>query len=439
MSFFKRIFQTTPTPSAGPDIRFGRYTDSYKEPENYQAWDQAVEAFEGGQYLNSIREFIGYLRDKREDNVLCTDEGDVIRFELHQGSRIISGIANAHHVKAEAKVAKAKTLNVAFMRRLVEHNFNFNYCRYALDPENNITAVFDTFTLDGSPYKIYYALKELALHADKQDDLLLDEFDVLEPISSAPLIPIPEHEKQAKYEYITRETEKALAVMDSGRLDKDQYPGGIGYLLLHLIYKLDYLTQPQGYMMEALERMNRLYFSSDEKNAAQKNLLLAKELKQLVTRPTADFFKEMYRTTATFGITTPVNHAQIAGFIEGELPNMTWYYEQGHQEIALAVPGFIVGYCLFHYAPPKPVKELLHLYVQITEADFFNALGFPYLAPGLPDRKFVRQAVQRIVQNNRGTYPRLAPGIHTLQYKDMPSFCRSFLEMLAAMEVVKEA
>lgn len=441
MSLFNRLFRPVEDLPAQPEVRFGRYTDSYKETENYKAWDQAVEAFEENQYLNSFRSFLRYLRDEHEDNVHWKDDGDAIQFELYQGSKLITGIANSQHVKAESKVARAKSLHVAFMRRLVEHNFNFSYCRYALDPDNNITAVFDTFTLDGSPYKIYYALKELAVHADKQDDLLLDEFETLDPIASAPVKAVPDEEKKAKYEFIRMEVERALRIMDDGRLDKDQFPGGIGYLLLHLIYKLDYLTQPQGYMMETLERMHRLYFTNDNKTTAQKNLALARELKKLAERPKSDFFKEMYRTSATFGITSPVNHKQIIDFIGSELPNMDWYVEHGHFEVALSVPGFIVGYCLFHYAPPKPVKDLLHLYFRITEPFFFSSLGFSESFydgdAGTFDKKGIRQAIARITEDNRPQYPGLNPPVATLVFENMPAFARSFLQMLARMEVVK--
>lgn len=442
MSFFKRIFKhIDERPATQPELRFGRYTDSYKQTGNYQAWDQSVEYFEQQQYLDSFRAFLRYLRDEHEDNVHWKDEGNTIRFELYQGSRLITGMADAQHVKAEAKVARAKSLHVVYMRRLVEHNFNFSYCRYALDPENNICAVFDTFTLDGSPYKIYYALKELAVHADKQDDLLLDEFETLDPIASAPLKEISEEEKMAKYGFICREVEQAIRIMDDGRLDKDEYPGGIGYLLLYLIYKLDYLTQPQGYMMESLERMHRLYFTNDNRTTAQKNLALAKELKKLAERPAADFYKEMYRTSATFGITLPANHKQIADFIDSELPHMDWYVDHGHPEVALAVPGFIVGYCLFHYAPPKPVKEFLHLYFRITEPGFFSALGFPeqfyLLNSGTFDKKAIRQAIHRIADENRDRYHGLHPDVSGLEYKDLPAFARTYLRMLARMEVVK--
>ena len=61
------------------------------------------------------------------------------------------------------------------MRRLVESNYVLEYSRYGLDDDDNLVIKFDTSALDASPYKLYYALKEVAANADKQDDLLLDE------------------------------------------------------------------------------------------------------------------------------------------------------------------------------------------------------------------------------------------------------------------------
>jgi hypothetical protein len=164
-------------------------------------------------------------------------------------------------------------------------------------------------------------------------------------------------------------------------------------------------------------------------------------LQNLIERPAALFYKEMYRTSATFGITTPVNHKQIADFIEGELPNMDWYCENGHPEVGLAVPGYIVGFCLFNYAPPKPVRELLELYFQITESGFYTSLGYPVRyyderAGGL-QKKVIRQAIRQIVEQNRSQYPGMQSLSGSLSFQSMPAFARSFLLMLSQMDVVK--
>lgn len=441
MSFFDRLFGRNTVEETQPNIKFGRYTDSYKTRENYKAWDDALHLFEKKNYLTFYREFFHYLRDIKEKNVSYWEEKDGIGFELYQGSKKISGFANDQRFKAEAKVVKADSLNVGFMRRLMEKNFNLKYTRFALDAENNICIVFTTYTLDGSPYKLYYALKELATNADKQDDLLLDEFDMLRAIETSHLQEIPLIEKEAKYQFITKKIQQVFDEIEGSDLSPLQYPGAIAYLMLNLIYRLDYLTKPEGYMMEVLERVHRLYFAQDTKGNTQKNSVLKKELKKLLSRPKEEFFKEMYRVVTTFGITAPVNHDKVISFIDGEINNMDWYKENNYHHVALAIPGYIVGYCLFNFAVPKPDRDLLHLYFQIMEADYFRQLGFSIKyrkkETKALNKKSIRKAIDAIVEDNKEKYPSLKPATGTLNFDSDIDFAKSYLMMIRNMEVVK--
>ncbi|MBK7409094.1 MAG: hypothetical protein IPJ40_14160 [Saprospirales bacterium] len=291
MGILDRLFGKDEADKSGPSIKFGRYTDSYKQPDQYKAWDKSLQAFEQGDYMESYRTFFSYLRDEELDNVRFRETADGIEFELFQGSKKVMGIANLEHLKAEAKVAKTQSMNIGFLRRLIDHNYDLKYSRFALDKENNISIVFDTYSLDGSPYKIYYGLKEMAANADKQDDLLLDEFAVLQSIETDHLKDLPEGEKEAKYQYIQQEIQRVFASLDSGKPDPQQFPGAMVYQLLHLCYKLDFLTKPEGHMMEVLERIHRLYFSKDERNTLQKAHLLRKEFQKTVRPAQRRFFQ----------------------------------------------------------------------------------------------------------------------------------------------------
>ena len=253
----------------------------------------------------------------------------------------------------------------------------YSYARFGLDNENNITIVFDSFTLDASPYKLYYAIRELAVNADKHDDLLIDEFEELQALENNHLIDLSEKEKSVKFDFIIDKIKSVLADIENGKLDANQYPGGISYLLLDLIYKLDFLTKPEGFMMEALERMNRLFFAKDGKSAEQKNMILQKEMKALVERSKEEYFKEMYRVKTTFGITSPVTHERVSGLIDEVLHHMDWYNENDHENVALAISGYIVGNCLFNYAVAKPIKELYTLYYGIVEPEYFHQSPTP--------------------------------------------------------------
>ncbi len=441
MGLFNRIFGSQHSEEPQPDITFGRYSDSYKTEENYKAWDEALESFENEKYMDCYKQFFRYLGDQEAGNVKYWEEDKGIRFELYQGSKKICGFADAKKLKAEAKVAKTESFNVGFMRRLMEQNFDLKYSRFALDQENTLTIVFDTYSLDGSPYKLYYALKEVATNADKQDDLLLDEFKMLEPVDTSHLTELPLHEKEAKYNFIIQQIQSAFEVIDNGKLDVDQYPGGIAYLLLNLIYKLDYLIKPEGYMMETLERANRLYFAKDDKNTIQKIHNLRKELQKLLDRPKEEFFKEMYRVISTFGITAPVNHDRIVNLINNDLVNMDWYQEHEHNKVALAIPGFIVGYSMFNYAIPKPAKDLFHLYFQITESDYFKSLGFSYNFYDTETEKFdkraIRKVIDQIVATNKYKYTKLSPNLSLINYNSVIEFAKSYLNMMKNLDMTK--
>lgn len=441
MGLFDRLFGTSTSQSEQPNIRFGRYTDSYKTAEKFHIWDRALTFFENGQYLKCYEAFFEYLRDDEEDNVSFRVEEDRIHFEFFQGSKKITGFANEERLWAEAKIAYSASLNVGFMRRLIEKNFVLLFSRFALDNDNNIVIVFGTYSIDGSPYKLYHALKELATNADKQDDLLLDEFQMLKPVDTSHLEPLSEEEKEIKYNYIYKEITATLQEVNTDKLDKKLYPRGISMLLLDLVYRLDYLIKPEGYMMESLERMHRQYFAQDGKMLLQKNEVLEKQLKELVSRPKDEFFKEMYRVKATFGITAPINHDRIVDFIDAELEGVDWYKDHDHERIAMAIPGYLVGYCLFYFAIPKPDRDFFHLFYQIIDAKYFRDLGFTVNycneETGTFNKKAIRRAIEQITVQNKANYPNLNPAVNALQYHSKVDFARSYLSMIRHLDMTK--
>ncbi len=434
MAFFERLFGTEKTIEQ-PDIRFGRYSDIYHTAGQDESFDQAVKYFEGENFLAAYKSFFDYLRNEKEDNINVWEDAGEIKFELYQGSKKIVGFGNATKLYAEAKIAKVKTLQASFMRRLLEKNYELKYSRFTITPENEISIIFDTYTIDGSPFKLYAALKELATNADKQDDLLLDEFEALEQVELHVKRALPNWEKEIKYNYIVQEIKATFDEIDNGKLNTLQYPVAITYLLLYLCYKLDYLTKPEGYMMEALERTHRVAFEQDGKNVAQKNQQLRKEFQQLLDRPKEKYFKEMYEVRATFGITAPIDHQKVVQVIDQELPHMQWYVENGHEKIALSIPGFIAGRCLFYFAVPKPDKDLFHLLIQILEPDYFRQLGFHCCYKnGVLDEKNIKKCIREITEINQEKYPHFHPDLKILNFKSLPVFAASYCKMVRGLE-----
>ncbi len=440
MNIFSRLFGTGKA-AAAPKVHFGRYTDAYKTTDQYDAWDDAQELFEAGNYTDAYASFLEYLNDPSVENVRYEKNADGIKFEFFQGSKKIEGIANQKQVVVEAKIARASQLDAAFMERLIRRNFDLKYARFALDESDILTIKFDTYTLDGSPYKLYYALKELATNADKQDDLLEDEFQNITLVGVDHLRSISEKEKQIKYAFFTKKIKAVVnAISDHGK-SVEEYPGGLGYHLLNTAYKLDYLICPEGFMMEALERIHRLYFSKDDRTMAEKVAIVRSEYQALLERLAADYYREMYLTTSTFGITNPASHDRVRSFIDGELGNMKWFRQNGYLDTALAVPGYIVGYCLFNYAVPLPDRAFFHLYYQIMEPEYFRELGFPEVYYDLEkksfDKKGIRRAIRNIVKTHRQKFPKLNPEISSLDFTDCAGFARTYLLMVRNVNMMK--
>ncbi|MEM1216047.1 MAG: hypothetical protein AAGJ82_10200 [Bacteroidota bacterium] len=442
MSFFERWFGNRDEEWVQPDIRFGRYSDSYKPSSCYDAWDEAVTQFEKGRFLDAYEQFLRFLRDDAEDNVVWhRNNQGALSFEFFQGSKRVVGWATHRQVRLEARVARMNEPRPELLRRLVEQNFSLKFSRYALDPDQHIVVVFDSETSDASPYKLYYAFKEVATHADKQDDLLLEEFGQIEQVDSAHLESLPAVERDVKHHFITNSISTTLQEALFGSLDRDTYPTGTSYLLFDLIYKLDYLTKPEGFTMESLERIHRRFFTKEPTlTAQQKNEYVIQELEQLLQRSAQDYQQEMYQVKTTFGITAPVTHDRIVGLIDAELHQMEWYQANNHPAVASAIPGYIIGYCLFNYAVPQPVRELFHLYYRVVQCDYFEALGFqPKFCneDGHPNSRLVRKSIDKVVKKYRHRYPSLRPSVSSLVFTGKTAFAKSLLLMVRGLDLTR--
>lgn len=444
MSFIENLFGRRIRASEQPKVTFGRYSDSYKSEKAYDAWDQSLSLFEDEKYLESYQQFFTYLSDDHQGNVLWKEAKGEIHFKFFQGSQLVTGIANQSKLIASAKVVDSTSLNIGLMRKLLERNFELKYCRFGVDDNNSIFLLFDTFSVDASPYKLYYGLKELAITGDKLDDLLLDEFKGLRPDFSDIVLPLNSEEKELKYQYIHSQLTQVIQEVESGKLDVNQYTTGVGFLMLALVYKLDFLIKPEGFMMETLERAHRIYYANNSDGPIEKNFDLLKELKSLQSRKKEDFFKEMYEVKSTFGITPSTSFAQIVVIINTHLSQMDWYMEEGYDKVAMSIPQFIVGHCLFNGAVPMPIKDLFILFYRVTEYPLFDKLGFlPTLVSEqeeglLIDKKEIKEVLRDIKRNFSDEYPAFDPSISSIQVENLVIFAKSFLIMVRNLDLTKK-
>jgi len=419
---------------------FGRYSDSQKSDAKYDRWDQALKAYEDGLYLENFTHLLEFLKDDELNNLTYTEDRGVITFQFYQGSKLIKGTADRNKLRAEAKIAITSELELGFTRTLIEQNFSLQYCRFALCEDDDICIIFDTYAVDASPYKVYYALKELASKADKHDDILLAEYESLSKVGDHHISKVPQETKDIKYRFIRTRIQSLLDLIDSGKINIQKYPAGLCYLIIDLAYKIDYLVKPEGYTLDLVEEIHQTYFQSKSQDIHAKNQKIIQRLKTWMDRPRANFDDEIYEVISTFGITMPSGHDKLAECIESELPNMDWYYDNKYDDVALAIPSYLVGYLMFSYALPDPDRDFLHLLYEIIETDYFTEMGFSnkYWKKGALNPSVIKKQISRIADTHEEKYPRLRPDLDAIKFENICLFSKSYMQMLSKLDMYKK-
>jgi len=411
---------------AGPGIPFGRYSDNNKPVAKVNRWSEADNLFKEKKYNESIHAFFDYLRDDVAQNVVYERNGAEGRFHFLQGSKIVRGNFNNELLKAEVTLARMPQPSVPVMRRLLEMNFNLYYSRFAMD-NDRLCMSFDSDLETASPSKLYYGLKELSTKADKQDDLLVQDFNLLESIDNEHITPVPDAEKQVKYEYLQKWIKETLDTIAG--LDADKFSGGIAYLLLALIYKIDYLVTPEGKLLNDLEKITGIYFKKDERPVAEKNRDMAEAFKNMQAVTKEEVFGCLFRSKYTFAIVAPQPYKTIAESIHGANQNLVWYRDNNYSFIATQIAEYGLSFCQYSYSLPKVITELFHLFMMVNYPDYFAALGYKkYYDPATNkfESEGIIEKIKSIQEKWKEKFPLLDFKTQNLRFDNLVNFNFTF-------------
>ncbi|HEY6504298.1 MAG TPA: hypothetical protein VIZ28_10015 [Chitinophagaceae bacterium] len=411
----------------GPDIFFGRYSDNNKPVVKVNRWTEADNLFKEKKYPESLDAFFEYLRDDSISNVVYERNGAEGRFEFYQGSKIVRGRFDQEQFFAEVTLAKMPQPSVPVMRRLLEMNLGLYYSRFALD-NTRLCMRFDSDLEAAAPGKLYYGLKELSTKADKQDDLLVQDFTILEKTDTEHVAEIPLHEKEVKYEYLQKWLKQTLDTI--APLDADKFSGGIAYMLLSLIYRIDYLLCPEGKLLHEFERIAGIYFKKDERPAAEKNRDIAEELKKIQAKSKEEIFSFLFRSKYTFATVGPQNYKAVADSIHAATQSMIWYRDNNYHYIATQVSEYGISYCQYSYSLPRIITDLFHLFMQVNYADYFKALGYKEIYVDTTKSTINQDAIIsriRTIQDKwKSKYPNADFKTQNLRFDNLVNFNQTF-------------
>ncbi len=423
-----------PEKSNEPNIMFGRNSNAFKGNERYDYWDMSIEHFDAGRHVESIQYFLLYLGDDGIGNVQMTKgEIDELSFTFLQGSKRIEGSVKEGKLKAFVKIALTTKKETDLYRKILEKNYYLKYCRFSMNQSGMLHLSFTSMLNEASPYQLFYGLCELALVADREDDLILHEYPGLKKVDSGHIRDISEKEKRQKFEFFIDNINKALDILDNSGLDCHQYPGAASYLMLACLFKLDFLIKPEGPVMETIKEIQSTFFQSSSITPQVKIQRMKNNLKELSNVSWEDFEKEMYEVVFTFDVTSPAGKEELKSLIYNELGHMDFYIENGYSVFAQAIPDYIVGYCLYNYSLLPVEKELCLLYYKIREQEFFQNLGYKYSFwknTNLRKSK-IKKEVMKISKNHRNVHV----DDSVLQFDDALDFYKSFILMLAGLQI----
>ena len=434
MKFFRNLLGQE---AAEPCYAFGRFSDVYQAEERLIHWERAIEAHDKKNYLASIRHFLTYLTDELEGNVSFEEPShDKLRFKVYQGSKCIEGFANQDGFFAEAVIARCESLSLGAMRTLLEENYELRYSAYALDSDNRLTMVMHTDHQDGSPYKLYYGLKELATQADKRDDVLVNTFAELSPVFNGNIQHLGEREKRIKLTYFRNSIDRALDIYKQAGVSFEKYPGMLSYIMLSTAFMVDYLLKPEGKTMDHIEKIFATFFHINTLTPQRKNASIYQELMSMSEVTDGALLEELYDTKHTFGRLEAAAHIKLQEVAEQELVHFDWYAQSDLSQYAVYIPRYVCSLLLFGYALPITDHRLLQILARVLENDFFMSLGYNSLVKhdGMVDEKKIMPLLENILKAS--PFQKVTPKqfSHLLDYQDKAHFGNSYLRAVSKLD-----
>jgi hypothetical protein len=415
-----------------PNIQFGRYCDAFKSEEQLIHWDKAMILFSKEKYLECFEALLIFLKDPLFDNVSWKQANGKLQFTFLQGSKVIYGEVTALEIKVHAEIAGFKQKGIAWMRILLEENYNLSYCRFGINENDRISIYFDNYSEEALPQKTYEALRELAIRADKIDDILLSEFNELIALYNDHTIQLPENIVKAKLDFFKEKTHEVLKYIERPGPDILSFSSSYIYMILACIYKLDYLIKPEGTLMKNIENCHRSYFNNQTELMEIKTSNLISGFKEISNIKDSELKNELYDSRSTFGLDLPQGTQGLKEIIEAQWVDLEWFHSNRLTTTHRFICDYVVGFSLFSFALPNCYKELLLLYYRVTESRYFENLGYEQSLEKNDkiNKKEVLKELQKlkILYKTEGNV--FDPETGLLHFESIMDFCHSFLNMV---------
>lgn len=421
-----------------PHLYFGRYSDNNKTPEQINHWRSAEKLYAEKKYAEYFYHFFKYLQDPELENVKVVNDGNDFSFTYYQGSTALRGTKKNNSICVSTEIARLPELKNAVLRKLLEVNYNYYYIKTGLNEKNIPVLIMEGDAYNMHPQTFYNALRELGTKGDKLDDELLNEFEDL-VYYDHDMVRFPEtRELNAKYEFFRKWINDTLSEIDA--LPKTNFEGTIAYLLLNLIYKIDFFLVPQGDLLAEIDRINGIYWNGkSEESLAQKNTDMLDGIRHLLDLKKEIFADNIFQSVSTFAITAPMETEKYLEHIHTSLRDARWYVANNYPQLARTLVEYGQLYCHFSFSLPKVQRDLIKVLMMVQNQDFINALGLPYQFADLYGKlqeKQIKHAVKFVLQFHQPNYEKFNMNPDNLNFDNMEQFGISLSEQIVLLNPI---
>lgn len=410
--------------------QFGRGVNANLSKDEEDFFNISYEAFEAKDILNAydyfFKSILNYSNEISNKNILFTKTDEKLNFEIFQGSARIIGTITKENLYAEAIITKKSSANVALKRLILERNYELTYTYYFSDDEYiKLKLSIDNITM--SPQKVFFPLREIALNADFDKEYIKSEFPEIAIEDIVHLKPLDESELRIKYDFLHKWIDEITAKIST--LPSNDNAGMQSFILLYLIFKMDYLIVPKFSIFQKSSKKVQEYFSDENLTVEAKNEELRNYITELGEIDFEEFKTNFYDAKYTFNPTEKASNEEIDIFITESLAKIRWYKNNRYHQIIPTMYKYIALYLLYNYGLHPVTKALLHTLVEIQNPDFFKALGYNTLYD-VDNATFAKRAIvskiDDIISPYQNRFKLLKPFGDKLNFTSLNEFSNSF-------------
>ncbi len=410
--------------------QFGRGVNANLSKDEEDLFNKSYEAFEAKDILSAYEYFFKSLENFTEgvsnQNISFVRDDEKLEFVMYQGSAKISGTITKENLYAEAILTKKSSANVALKRLILERNYQLTYTYYFSDEEHiKLKLSLDNITM--SPQKVFFPIREIALNADFDKEYAKSEFPDIAIEDTGHLMPLDEGELRIKYDFLHKWIDEITVKIST--LPSNDNAGMQSFILLYLIFKMDYLIVPKYSIFQKSSKKVQEYFSDENLTVEAKNEELRNYINELGEIDFEEFKTNFYNAKYTFNPTEKASNEEIDIFITESLAKIRWYKNNRYNQIIPTMYKYIAMYLLYNYGLHPVTKALLHTLVEIQNPDFFKALGYNTLYD-VENSTFAKRAIvskiDDIISPYQNRFKLLKPFGNELNFTSLNEFNNSF-------------